>query len=311
VFERFTERARQVVVLAQEEARGLNHNYIGTEHLLLGLLRDEDGLPARVLRTRAITADRARERVAAIVVPGEEGTEGQIPFTERAKKVLELSLREGLSLGHNHIGTEHILLGMLEESEGVGVRVLVELGADPAALRDEIIRMAPGPRAGSEWLPPSEGRPPQAFAAGPPHGGPPPDRAWLHGFEWVLGRIGAEIQGSLGRDPDVGDLLLLLSTVPGTVAFDALRERGVDPDALWATVERGRREQAHARDDMGRQLEAIGKAKDEAVQAGQLDRAVELRDQERELRERLSGVSISPDALDEIRRRLGIPRSGV
>src|ERR687889_572717 len=119
MFERFTERARQVVVLAQEEARTLKHNYIGTEHILLGLLREEEGLAARVLESLDITVERVRAQVVRIVGSGEEVTSGQIPFTPRAKKVLELALREALSLGHNYIGTEHILLGLVRENEGV------------------------------------------------------------------------------------------------------------------------------------------------------------------------------------------------
>src|SRR5215469_11517582 len=118
MFERFTERARQVVVLAQEEARTLKHNYIGTEHILLGLLREEEGLAARVLESLDITTERVRSQVVRIVGSGEEVTSGQIPFTPRAKKVLELALREALSLGHNYIGTEHILLGLVRENEG-------------------------------------------------------------------------------------------------------------------------------------------------------------------------------------------------
>ena len=117
MFERFTERARQVVVLAQEEARTLKHNYIGTEHILLGLLREEEGLAARVLESLDITVERVRAQVVRIVGSGEEVTSGQIPFTPRAKKVLELALREALSLGHNYIGTEHILLGLVREND--------------------------------------------------------------------------------------------------------------------------------------------------------------------------------------------------
>src|SRR5438270_10834218 len=123
MFERFTERARQVVVLAQEEARTLKHNYIGTEHILLGLLREEEGLAARVLESLDITVERVRAQVVRIVGSGEEVTSGQIPFTPRAKKVLELALREALSLGHNYIGTEHILLGLVRENEGVAARI--------------------------------------------------------------------------------------------------------------------------------------------------------------------------------------------
>src|SRR5881275_1557339 len=145
VFERFTERARQVVVLAQEEARILKHNYIGTEHILLGLLREEEGLAARVLESLDITVERVRAQVVRIVGSGEEVTSGQIPFTSRAKKVLELALREALSLGHNYIGTEHILLGLVRENEGVAARILLDFDADSEKIRNEVIRMLSGP----------------------------------------------------------------------------------------------------------------------------------------------------------------------
>src|ERR687883_110574 len=145
MFERFTERARQAVVLAQEEARTLKHNYIGTEHILLGLLREEEGLAARVLESLDITVERVRAQVVRIVGSGEEFTSGQIPFTPRAKKVLELALREALSLGHNYIGTEHILLGLVRENEGVAARILLDFDADADKIRNEIIRMLSGP----------------------------------------------------------------------------------------------------------------------------------------------------------------------
>src|SRR6202012_2763453 len=145
MFERFTERARQVVVLAQEEARTLKHNYIGTEHILLGLLREEEGLAARVLESLDITVERVRSQVVRIVGSGEEVTSGQIPFTPRAKKVLELALREALSLGHNYIGTEHILLGLVRENEGVAARILLDFDADSDKIRNEVIRMLSGP----------------------------------------------------------------------------------------------------------------------------------------------------------------------
>ena len=145
MFERFTERARQVVVLAQEEARTLKHNYLGTEHILLGLLREEEGLAARVLEGLEITVEEVRSQVIRIVGAGEEVTSGQIPFTPRAKKVLELALREALSLGHNYIGTEHILLGLVRENEGVAARILADFDADSEKIRNEIIRMLSGP----------------------------------------------------------------------------------------------------------------------------------------------------------------------
>jgi ATP-dependent Clp protease ATP-binding subunit ClpA len=140
MFERFTERARQVIVLAQDEARTLGHDYIGTEHILLGLLREEDGLAARVLDSLDITVEEVRAQIARIVGQGDEVTTGQIPFTPRAKKVLELALREALSLGHNYIGTEHILLGLVRENEGVAARILLDFDADAEKIRNEIIR---------------------------------------------------------------------------------------------------------------------------------------------------------------------------
>ena len=145
MFERFTERARQVIVLAQEEARVLRHNYIGTEHLLLGLLREADGVAARVLGTLEVSLEEVRGEVQRIVGEGEHEAQGQIPFTPRAKKVLELALREALSLGHNYIGTEHILLGLVRESEGVAARILTELEVDADRVRQEVMRVLAGP----------------------------------------------------------------------------------------------------------------------------------------------------------------------
>jgi ATP-dependent Clp protease ATP-binding subunit ClpC len=146
VFERFTERARQVIVLAQAEARALKHNYIGTEHLLLGLLREEEGLAARVLGSFGVTIEAVRADVARIIGSGDEVVGGQVPFTPRAKKILELSLREALDLGHNYIGTEHVLLGLLREGGGVAVRILVDAGATPEAIRDELLGRFSGAR---------------------------------------------------------------------------------------------------------------------------------------------------------------------
>jgi hypothetical protein len=138
VFERFTERAREVIVLAQGEARILKHNYIGTEHLLLGLLREDAGSAASTLKAHGLSVEQVRAQVVRIIGSGEEAASGQIPFTPRAKKVLELSLREALTLGHDYIGTGHLLLGLLSEKEGVAVHVLTDLGADLAALADEV-----------------------------------------------------------------------------------------------------------------------------------------------------------------------------
>ena len=144
MFERFTDRARRVVVLAQEEARMLNHGYIGTEHILLGLIHEGEGVAAKALESLGISLDGVREQVQEIIGPGQESPSGHIPFTPRAKKVLELSLREALQLGHNYIGTEHILLGLIREGEGVAAQVLVKLGADPSRVRSQVIQLISG-----------------------------------------------------------------------------------------------------------------------------------------------------------------------
>ena len=144
LFERFTDRARRVVVLAQEEARLLNHSYIGTEHILLGLIHEGEGVAAKALESLSITLDAVRAQVEEIIGQGGSSPSGHIPFTPRAKKVLELSLREALQLGHNYIGTEHILLGLLREGEGVATQVLVKLGADLGKVRQQVIQLLSG-----------------------------------------------------------------------------------------------------------------------------------------------------------------------
>src|SRR2546421_6104601 len=163
LFERFTERARQVVVLAQDEARALKHNYIGTEHILLGLLREEEGLAARVLESLDVTVEEVRAQVALIVGQGDEVTTGQIPFTPRAM-VLELALREALSLGHNYIGPEHILLGLVRENEGVAARILLDFDAGPERVFEQMEQLLSRPV--SHELLARTGRPP--FATMPP-----------------------------------------------------------------------------------------------------------------------------------------------
>jgi ATP-dependent Clp protease ATP-binding subunit ClpC len=185
MFERFTDRARRVVVLAQEEARDLGHNYIGTEHILLGLLREREGVAARALESLGISLDVARQQVGEIIGTGGGMPTGHIPFTPRAKKVLELSLREALQLGHNYIGTEHILLGLVREGDGVGAQVLVGLGADLPTVRREVVNLLheePEPPGAGGETPVAQtlrpGRPPRpgmpgrvagpAFQPGPP-----------------------------------------------------------------------------------------------------------------------------------------------
>lgn len=144
MFERFTDRARRVVVLAQDEARSLNHNYIGTEHLLLGLITEGEGVAAKALESLDINKDAVRSAVIDIIGEGEKPVEGHIPFTPRAKRVFELSLREALQLGHNYIGTEHLLLGLLKEGEGVASQVLIKLGADLSKVRQTVIELLSG-----------------------------------------------------------------------------------------------------------------------------------------------------------------------
>jgi ATP-dependent Clp protease ATP-binding subunit ClpC len=146
MFERFTDRARRVVVLAQEEARMLNHNYIGTEHLLLGLIHEGEGVAARALESLGVSLEAVRAQVEEIIGQGQQTLSGHIPFTPRAKKVLELSLRESRQLGHDYIGTEHLLLGLLREGEGVAAQVLVRLGADLNRVRQQVIELLHGHR---------------------------------------------------------------------------------------------------------------------------------------------------------------------
>ena len=148
MFERFTDRARRVVVLAQDEARRLNQNYIGTEHLLLGLIHEGDGIAARALETMGISLEAVRAQVIEIIGEGEQPTTGHIPFTPRARKVLEFSMREALQLGHNYIGTEHILLGLLREGDGVAAQVLIKLGADLNNVRQTVIELLSGYQGG-------------------------------------------------------------------------------------------------------------------------------------------------------------------
>ncbi|MDQ6914805.1 MAG: ATP-dependent Clp protease ATP-binding subunit, partial [Actinomycetota bacterium] len=206
MFERFTERARQVVVLAQEEARTLKHNYIGTEHILLGLLREEEGLAARVLESLDITVERVRAQVVRIVGSGEEVTSGQIPFTPRAKKVLELALREALSLGHNYIGTEHILLGLVRENEGVAARILLDFDADSEKIRNEVIRMLSGP-----------GGRRQGAGAGAGAGGQPGEgkksSKLLDQFGRNLTKLAAEakLDPVVGRETEIERIMQILS----------------------------------------------------------------------------------------------------
>jgi ATP-dependent Clp protease ATP-binding subunit ClpC len=195
-----------VVVLAQEEARTLKHNYIGTEHILLGLLREEEGLAARVLESLDITVERVRAQVVRIVGSGEEVTSGQIPFTPRAKKVLELALREALSLGHNYIGTEHILLGLVRENEGVAARILLDFDADSEKIRNEVIRMLSGPGGRRQ----GQG---SGSSAGPGTGEGKKSSKLLDQFGRNLTKLAAEgkLDPVVGRETEIERIMQILS----------------------------------------------------------------------------------------------------
>src|SRR5699024_2249889 len=174
MFEWFTDRARRVIVLAQEEARLLNHNYIGTEHILLGLIHEGEGVAAKALESMGISLDAVRQEVEEIIGQGTQPHTGHIPFTPRAKKVLELSLREGLQMGHKYIGTEFLLLGLIREGEGVAAQVLVKLGADLPRVRQQVIQLLSGYEGGQGGSPesaPESGGPVGAGAARGPQGG--------------------------------------------------------------------------------------------------------------------------------------------
>jgi hypothetical protein len=299
VFERFTERARQVVVLAQEEARALEHNYIGDEHILLGLLREEDGLAARVLESFKVTVERVRVQVVRIAGRGEQPTSGQIPFTPRAKKVLELALRESLDLGHNYIGTEHILLGLTSENEGVAVRILLDFDAGREKLRAEMLRMLSGPGAREQA---------RSTAIGGRAGRHGIDQVWLDGLGEALDRLAAEIRDGLKRAPDTGDLLLVLASAPNTVAAQALRTVGVNLEGLAGKIEQVRAQALSAEKELTQRLEEMTRAMEQASEAQRFESLVQLKLQQRELRRQAQArKAVQHEVLQEIRRRLGIP----
>jgi len=206
MFERFTDRARQVVVLAQEEARNLHHNYIGTEHILLGLLHEGRGIAAQALTTLGIDQEAVRQRVIEIVGRGDQNPAGHIPFTPRAKKVLQLALREALQFGHNYIGTEHILLGLLREGDGVAAQALTVMGAELDRVRREVTDLL-GQQPGRADLPPGTSVPGKA------------GRGTRKALARVINRLdGIELRLSalekrVGTGPDLHDLDGQLSQV--------------------------------------------------------------------------------------------------
>ena len=201
MFERFTDRARRVVVLAQEEARMLNHNYIGTEHILLGLIHEGEGVAAKALEALGISLEAVRSQVEEIIGQGQQAPSGHIPFTPRAKKVLELSLREALQLGHNYIGTEHILLGLIREGEGVAAQVLVKLGADLNRVRTQVISLLSG----------YQGK--EAATSGGPAEGTPSTSLVLDQFGRNLTQAAREgkLDPVIGRDKEIERVMQILS----------------------------------------------------------------------------------------------------
>ena len=201
MFERFTDRARRVVVLAQEEARMLNHNYIGTEHILLGLIHEGEGVAAKALESLGISLEAVRSQVEELIGQGQQAPSGHIPFTPRAKKVLELSLREALQLGHNYIGTEHILLGLIREGEGVAAQVLVKLGADLNRVRQQVIQLLSG----------YQGKEPAA--AGGPAEGTPSTSLVLDQFGRNLTQAAREskLDPVIGREKEIERVMQVLS----------------------------------------------------------------------------------------------------
>jgi ATP-dependent Clp protease ATP-binding subunit ClpC len=206
MFERFTDRARRVVVLAQDEARLLNHNYIGTEHILLGLIHEGEGVASKALEGLDIKLEAVREQVQEIIGQGQQAPTGHIPFTPRAKKVLELSLREALQLGHNYIGTEHILLGLIREGEGVAAQVLVKLGADLNRVRQQVIQLISGYQG-------KEGQPPAGVTAGGAQEGTPSGSTVLDQFGRNLTQAAREgkLDPVIGREKEIERVMQVLS----------------------------------------------------------------------------------------------------
>jgi ATP-dependent Clp protease ATP-binding subunit ClpA len=227
MFERFTPRARRVVVLAQEEARGLQHNYIGTEHLLLGLLADPESLAARALEGFGMSLTGARQEVVERVKPGKQSVEGHIPFTPRSKKILELALREALTLGHNYIGTEHVLLGIVREGQGPGAQIIAAHAGDLGTVRTAVIDLIPAQQTGSgpRWL-----RQPDPGSAGPGR------TAELLTTPAADSSLNAAIRLAGTRSVGSHHLLLAALSDPQSAAVRALATLGVDVDRARAAL---------------------------------------------------------------------------
>jgi ATP-dependent Clp protease ATP-binding subunit ClpA len=277
MFERFTDRARRVVVLAQEEARMLNHNYIGTEHILLGLIHEGEGIAAKALESLGIGLEAVRQQVEGIIGRGQRAQSGHIPFTPRAKKVLELSLREAHLLGHDYIGTEHILLGLIREGEGVAAQVLVRLGAGLNRVRQQVIQLLHG-QQGME--PTSSGEP----SGGPQRVRMPPGVASL--VAELESRVAA-IEQRLGTGPDTADLDEQIAQVQRD------KESAIDSQDF---------EQAAALRNRERQLLVDKAARRQSWQAAQPDLA--------SLAEQVQVLTGEVDRLRDLLRQRGIEADG-
>ena len=225
MFERFTDRARRVVVMAQEEARLLNHDYIGTEHILLGLIHEGKGVAARALASLGMRLDSVRSQVVETIGQGHRSPSGHIPFTRRAKKVLELSMREALRLGHNYIGTEHILLGLIREGDGVAAQVLEKLGADLPQIRNSVIRLL------------SEGEGEDPFGSGHVRVRDPDDSIMLKGLR-IPARHGVTEEERAGGQTFVLDVVawLDLTTAGRTDDLSVTLDYGLLAEAIHSRV---------------------------------------------------------------------------
>jgi len=313
MFERFTEGARRMVVLAQEEARRLGHGYIGTEHLLLGLLRKEGYPAARVLQSLDITAERARVQVVDIVGSSERATSGQIPFTPQAKKVFELARGKARSLGQNYIGTAHILLALGREredvasgraAEDVGARILLDFGADPERVREAVMRLL-------GWSARCQGAGAAAQQSETTSGERHLD-ALLDEARPLLAPLVGEIEGRLERPADAGDLLVVLACVPAGLAARTLALLGIDAGALARAAEEARRDEKRTEllppEELASEIEDVRDQKWALIKAQEFDGAAKVRARERELSQQAhQGVEQRlSEVLDEVRGRLGL-----
>ena len=294
MFERFTQRARHAIALAQEEARDLRCDHVVTEHLLVGLVREKQGLAAEVLESEGATADRVRDQLAVIADVGEQAGADHIPFAANAKQVLELALRESLSLADNYIGTEHILLGLLRQRDATTIRILVDCGSDPGRIRTEVV-----------------GRLPRV--EGPVEDGVEPaiDPGWLGDLSALFKPLGDQIRSNLGRAPDVGDLLLAVACVPHTPAAAALTEIGVDVDDLQRNIERARARALVEHRTLLKRRAGLLNARELATEEDRLSDVAARLGQEREMyREAGAAHADRMRAVSALRGRLGIARQG-